>query len=208
VKGIHINLPLPGISVIIPVKDPEPYLSQLTANIYRSLKNIDHEILCQYEVGLTNAVIEGVKQSKYDIIAVLDADGSHNPVYLERMMHILRREQYDLVVGSKALGTDDNPFGRRMISKFYCWFASFMLGLSIKEVMSGFVMGDREFFLRLKPSDDYKFLLQLLCLVPSPRVVEFPIHFNERKEGKSKATFRTGVNTIVLILKLWWKRSF
>lgn len=196
-----------GISVIIPVKNPEPYLHELTANVYLSLKNIDHEILCQYEVGLTNAVIEGVKRSRFDYVAVMDADGSHDPMYLFRMfMSLYRDSSVDLVVGSKALGSDINPLGRRLISKFYCWFASFLLDLPIKEVMSGFVMGKREVFLKLQPSNDYKFLLQLLCLKPSLKVDEVPISFRQRRKGKSKAGLRTGLTTLYSILKLWSKR--
>jgi len=197
-----------GISVIIPVKEPEPYLPNLTADVYRSLKDIDHEILCQYEVGLTNAVIEGVKRSRFDYVAVMDADGSHDPKYLVLMsMIIFRDSSVDLVVGSKVLGYDSNPLVRRLISKFFCWFASFLLFLPIKEVMSGFVMGKRELFLSLKPSNDYKFLLQLLCLDPTPKTVELPINFLQRHEGKSKASLRTGLTTLYSIIKLWSKRK-
>ena len=73
--------------------------------------------------------------------------------------------------------------------------------------MSGFVMGKRELFLELEPSNDYKFLLQLLCLDPTPKTVELPINFLQRHEGKSKAGLRTGLTTLYSILKLWSKRK-
>lgn len=198
-----------GISVIIPVKKPEPYLSKLTADVYRSLKDIDHEILCQYEVGLTNAVIEGVKRSKFSHIVVMDADGSHVPCAIHLMYQLFGQDpSLDLVIGSKFCsgGHDFTSFSRRFISKIFRYYARFMLDLRVKDPMSGFVMGKREIFQFLKPSDDYKFLLQLLCTIKPPKVKEVPIYFLPRREGKSKATLRTGLRTLSLIHKLWRKR--
>ena len=204
-----------GISVIIPVKEPEPYLTQLTAEIYLMLKDQDHEILCQYEVGLTNAVIEGVKRSKFSHIVVMDADGSHCPAFIRLMF--LQFHPYgvnvkfplDLVIGSKLgrMSKDMSPLHRRIISYFFRSYARFMLGLKVSDPMSGFVMGRREIFQQLEPSNDYKFLLQLLCLNPPPKVIELPINFFPRRSGFSKATLRTGLRTLSLIHKLWRKRA-
>jgi len=194
-----------GLSVIVPVKNPEPYLEQLTKNIYRTLKEIPHEILIQREVGLTNAVIKGVERSQFSLIAVMDADGSHLPEYLIVMAGFFSlNNSVDLVIGSKVVGFDETPFYRRLISKFFRFFARFMLNLKVSDPMSGFVLGRRELFLKLRPSDDYKFLLQLLCL--KPHVVEIPIVFFARKSGKSKSSLRTGLRTLKLILKLWWRK--
>ena len=206
-KRIHVNPP--GISVIIPVKDPEPYLPKLTVDIYCSLKDIDHEILFQYEVGLTNAVIEGVKRSKFSHIAVMDADGSHIPAFLCLMyLQFTWTPSLDLVVGSKLFpgGKDYSSWSRRLISRFFRSYARLLLDLKVADPMSGYVMGKRDLFLQLKPSLDYKFLLQLLCLNPSPQVVELPINFLPRRSGSSKATFKTGLRTLSLIHKLWLKR--
>lgn len=195
---------LKGLSVIIPAKPPEPYLHTLTGDVERVLYDMDHEILVQNEPGLTNAIVIGIERSKYDTIVVMDADGSHDPFYLPKMYG--QMSQYNLVIGSKALGGDETSLTRQVISKIYRWFARKLLDLDVKDPMSGFVMGSRKLFLTIRPTTDYKFLLQLLTHNPPPRVVEVPILFHERKGGESKATLRTGLQTIFTIIKFWWNK--
>lgn len=191
------------LSVIIPVKPPEPYLPHLVKQIDDALRGVDFEILVQEEKGLTNAVVEGVKRSRYRNIAVMDADGSHNPYMLPWMLSVLEGNKRDLVIGSKALGTDETGFIRKIISAVYRGFARNILSLKISDPMSGFVVGRREVFLNLKPSNDYKFLLQLL-IYPFLKVKEIPIVFEKRKAGESKASLLTGLRTFHSILKIWW----
>lgn len=189
-----------GLSVIIPVKPPEPYLPDLIGEIHSVLDTINHEIFVQTEVGLTKAIIKGVEKSNYNTIVVMDADGSHNPTHLPEMFVLCKN--YSLVIGSKVLGEDKSTVGRRMISKLFRKCSALILGLDVKDPMSGFVMGDKELFSSLKPTNDWKFVLQLLTHNPRPNVVEYPIHFLERKSGKSKATFVTGIKTLITIVKL------
>ena len=103
-----------GLSVILPVRHPEPYLNLLCTQISEVLKSakIKHEILTQEEEGLTAAVVEGVGKSRFANIAVMDADGSHNPIYLVNMYKLM--SVYDVVVGSKII--DENPIYRRFFS--------------------------------------------------------------------------------------------
>lgn len=195
-----------GISVIIPVKTPETYLHKLIREIDTELRSITHEILIQQEKGLTNAVVKGVARSRYNAIVVMDADGSHSPAYIFPMYSFLHR--YDLVVGSKMIGWDETTEGRKFISKFYCWLARSLLHLPIQDPMSGFVMGKKFVFERLKPSTDWKFLLQLLASPYKLRVKEVPITFEKRKEGSSKSTLATGLKTFHSILKYWIKPNY
>ena len=194
-----------GLTVIIPVKPPEPYLEVLTSKIRGWLYRIPHEIFIQTELGLTNAVIKGVEKSRYEAIAIMDADGSHDPKALLGMYSLLR--EHELVVGSKATGETEEPLIRRFISYMYRGLARTILDIEIGDPMSGYVMGRKYIFKTLKSSMDYKFLLQLLTSNRSVRVKEIPIIFGKRKSGKSKATLRTGLSTFSMIMRLWWKQS-
>lgn len=194
-----------GLTVIIPVKPPEPYLPTLLKQIYVVLSKIKHEIFVQTEQGLTNAVIEGVKKSSYNTIVVMDSDGSHNPTVLVYMYRLMN--EHELVIGSKAEGVDETSFTRRLISRVYCWLARTLLKLNVQDPMSGYVMASKNLFQQLKPSTDYKFLLQLLTHNPRPKIIEVPIIFRKRQKGKSKAAFRTGLKTFNSIIKLWWNKK-
>ena len=200
-----------GLSVIIPVKFPEPYVSSLCWNLEQILHYLDHEVLIQTEPGLTNAVVEGVKLASYDTIVVMDSDGSHNPNTVLKMYNLMQKSRkynlmskYDLIVGTKE--KDETSWSRQFISKVYRWFAKKLLDIKIRDPMSGFVLGTKTIFESLKPSSDYKFLLQLLMHNPKPIVFEWPIHFHKRKAGHSKASVITGFKTLHSIIVLWWNQ--
>lgn len=192
------------LSVILPVKDPEPYLPYLVDEIQELLVNagIQREILIQKEPGLTNAIVEGVKRSTFPFIAVMDADGSHEPFALLAMYAVLYPKQHDLVIGYKDV--DETSWIRQVISKIYRILAKALLGTRIHDPMSGYVMGTREIFQTLQPSMDYKFLLQLLA--KNPKISEIPIIFHQRKAGKSKATLLTGFRTLYSMVKIGLQR--
>lgn len=190
-----------GLSIILPVKN-EPYLPQLIENIEKlfewtkELRLLPYEILVQEEKGLTNAVVQGVKKSRFETILVMDADGSHNPLYIHIMYDLAR--PFDLVVGTKVI--DETAKYRQWISKFYRGMARAMINEECQDPMAGFVCGKRKWFELLKPSMDYKFLLQLLYY--QPHIYNLPIAFHERKQGKSKANILTGIRTMYNIFKI------
>lgn len=190
------------LSIILPVKIPEPYLPILVSEILhlKEMENIIFELHLQYEKGLTNAVVEGVKKSSCPFILVMDADGSHDPKYIPEMYDIINNchSIFDLVIGSKE--DDDTATLRKFISSVYRKLARNLLDLDVKDPMAGFVMGKKEWFEKIQPSMDYKFLLQMLVL--KPNYVEYPIHFYKRKEGKSKTNIMTGLRTLGTIIKL------
>lgn len=85
------------ISVVIPCKN-EPYLRILVDLIHSSLV-YPHEILVQTEPGLALAVLCGVRRAKGNVIVVLDADGSHNPQNLTKMIDLV--QTYPIIIGSR-----------------------------------------------------------------------------------------------------------
>lgn len=196
------------ISIVIPTKD-EPYLSYLVDSI-DDVIDYPHEILVQSEPGLASAVLHGVKKSKGEIIAILDADGSHDPKDLKKMVSLV--ENYEVIVGSRYIkgGSSKDFFSRRFLSRAFCRIAQALLNVKISDPMSGFVVAKRQVFenVRLRPIG-YKFLLELLVKSNgSFRISEYPITFEKRKMGSSKTGPFEGVRTMLLILLLFfWKSS-
>lgn len=189
-----------GISIIIPIKEPEPYYPLLHKELEAQFKDIECEILPQYEIGLTNAIVQGVQRSKYNLIGVMDADGSHNPKDLWIMYYKAIENRYDLVIGSKMLGVDETRLTRRIISKAYGLMAKKILGITVSDPMSGMVVAKKELMTKIKPTSEYKFILQLLTR--TDKIYEYPIIFRERKMGKSKTSVLLALRIINQMFKI------
>ncbi|MEM5879456.1 MAG: glycosyltransferase, partial [Candidatus Aenigmatarchaeota archaeon] len=153
------------VSIIIPTKD-EPYIQKLVEKIHKILK-IKHEIIVvdksevvpkvkgakvirQKSDGLGKAFLEGLNFAKGDVIVLMDGDGSHRPEDLPKLIE--KTKEYDIVIGSKYVkgGKTKDKFYRILISKFYCFLASLILGLEIKDNMSGFSAVRRKVYEKIK----------------------------------------------------------
>ena len=186
------------LSIIIPVREPEPYLGFLIKEIDSVLnQNWLFEILVQREDGLTNAVVQGVKKSRGDIILVADSDGSHPPKYIPQMLE--KFGEYNIVIGIKSV--DERSFFRQLVTKGFTFIAGIILGIKIHD-LSGFVLARKDLFLVVKPSNDFKFILPLIFLNRGVNICEIPIVHPDRSGGKSKADWKQAFKILKLIFKL------
>ena len=190
------------ISIIIPVKN-EPYLPSLLGDIKLNV-SLPYETRIQTEQGLGNAVLCGVRSSMGDAVAILDADGSHNPKYLTPMVSLLTRS--DIVIGSRYVhgGCTEDYFARMLVSRLYCKFAKFLFNLKVNDCMSGYIVAKKTVFsqLTLKPIG-YKFGLEMLVKSRGKfKVLEYPVRFEKRKMGLSKTGFGQALKTFTFIIQL------
>lgn len=138
--------------------------------------------------GLSAAVIDGFKEATGDIIGVMDADLSHPPVLLPRLVGAVR-EGYNLAVGSRYVpggGIRDWPFKRVLVSKVACWLARPVT--SVKDPTSGFFFLKRA-ILENVPLNPLGFKIGLEVFVKSRhenKIKEVPYVFTDRKKGVSK----------------------
>ncbi len=75
-----------------------------TARRIRALALVDPRVRCIQRIGrrgLSTACIEGVLGCSAPYVAVMDADLQHDEALLPRMLDILRKENVDLVIGSR-----------------------------------------------------------------------------------------------------------
>lgn len=194
-----------GISIIVPIKPPEPYYPLLKQSLRRVFADVEHEILEQYERGLVNAIVHGAKRSRHSTVAVMDADGSHRPIDLYMMYRDALRNNCDLIIGSKVLGIDYNPLYRKVASWLYRFSAKVMLNYDVTDPMSGIAICRRNLMLKVKPTSEYKFVLQLLLYAQNVR--EAPIVFLPRKQGKSKINPLISIYTFYNLFKLRRKHT-
>ena len=130
----------------------------------------------------------------YDVVCEMDADGSHAPEDLGRLLSAVQQGA-DLAIGSRwvAGGQVRNwPAGRRLLSRGGNTYTRVVLGIAVHDATAGFRAFTAE-ALRTIPLADvasagYCFQVDLAWRASRAglRVVEVPITFVEREAGASK----------------------
>ena len=167
-----------------------------TVRRIRALALVDPRIRCIQRIGrrgLSTACIEGVLASSAPYVAVMDADLQHDEALLPRMIEILRKENVDLVIGSRYAaggGLGDLAGNRARISRLGTKLARLICKQDISDPLSGFFMCRRDVFegaVRRLSGQGFKVLLDLLASSSGPlRVRELPFEFRTRQHGESK----------------------
>jgi dolichol-phosphate mannosyltransferase len=146
--------------------------------------------------GLGAAYLAGFRwgiDNGYDVLVEMDADGSHQPEELPRLLTALKSA--DLVLGSRWIpgGRVVNwPKSREFISRGGSTYSRLMLGVTIRDVTGGYRAFRKETLLGLGMDDvasaGYCFQVDLAwrAVKAGFHVVEVPITFVERERGDSK----------------------
>jgi dolichol-phosphate mannosyltransferase len=156
--------------------------------------------------GLSPSVLEGLRCTSGDTIVVMDADLSHPPEAIPKMLDELSKGS-DFVVGSRYTegGVTDDNWG------VFRWLNSRVATLlarpftSIKDPMSGFFALDRTTYAKanfLNPIG-YKIGLELLVKCNCKRISEVPIEFTDRIHGESKLSLQEQLRYLQHIRRLF-----
>lgn len=149
----------------------------------------------------------------YERLVEMDADGSHQPEQLERLLTALN--EADLVLGSRWVhgGSVVNwPLRRKLLSQGGSLYARMALGLPVRDITGGFraFTADalREIGYQDVLSQGYCFQIDMLWKAYSSglRISEVPITFVERVHGESKMSSGI-VKEAILRVTLWGLRS-
>ena len=156
--------------------------------------------------GLSPAVVDGLKLSKNQVIVVMDGDMSHPPAAIPRMILALDGGQ-DFVIGSRytAGGSTDSKWGvlRWLNSKVATMLARPLT--CARDPMSGFFALRQSTYKKapfLNPVG-FKIGLELIVKCAIERISEIPIHFCDRRSGKSKLNFAEQLRYIQHLRRLY-----
>jgi dolichol-phosphate mannosyltransferase len=170
------------------------------------------------KLGLGTAYIHGFKwalKRDYDYIIEMDADFSHNPDDLSRLVEACENGA-DVAIGSRYV---DNvirvvnwPMGRVMMSYFASKYVKVITGLKIADSTAGFVCYKRK-VLDTIWFDKIRFIgyafqieMKLTSHKLGFKVVEVPIIFTDRKEGTSKMSSGIFKEAVLGVIKLAYKK--
>jgi dolichol-phosphate mannosyltransferase len=164
--------------------------------------------------GLGTAYLTGFREALdrgADAVVTMDCDFSHDPAQLPEILSAL--EAADLVIGSRYVAGGEIvgwSGHRRVLSRAANTFVHTLFHLPASDCTSGF-RGYRRRVLESIPwgevrSTGYSFLVESLLWasrIPDARVVEVPICFRDRNEGKSKLGWREAVHGAGNLLRVW-----
>ncbi len=149
----------------------------------------------------------------YGVLCEHDADGSHQPEQLPRLLSAL--EEADLVIGSRWVpggGVTNWPLSRQLISRGGNLYARVVLGVPVRDITAGFRAYRRRTLLGIDlaevASQGYCFQIDLAwrALKAGFVVREVPIDFIEREHGVSKMS-RQIVAEALLRTTVWGVRD-
>ncbi len=158
------------------------------------------------ERGLSSAVIRGFQEARGRVLVCMDADLSHPPEAIPRLLAALSEPGVTFAIGSRYVpgASSDEDWGlyRWLNSRFATLLARPLT--RVKDPMSGFFAIPREVFEQAAPLNPigYKIGLELLVKCNCRQVREIPIHFADRRAGQSKLSFREQLNYIRHIKRL------
>jgi dolichol-phosphate mannosyltransferase len=186
---------LPAVHALI-VDDGSPDGTGQLADELAAADERVHVMHRTEKAGLGAAYVAGfgwALERDYGVVVEMDADGSHGPEDLPRMLDALG--DADLALGSRYVpgGRVVNwPKYREMISRGGGLYSRIALGAKIKDITGGFKAFRRQVLEKINittvASQGYCFQIDLTwrTIEAGFEVVEVPITFTERAVGESK----------------------
>ena len=205
ISEIEKNLPTSDLTEIVIVDDNSPdgtgklvenYIGQQNDENLKGTQTKTRN--CKVKVvhrtgknGLIPAIMDGVRQSSGKNVIIMDADFSHPPEVIPKMMKELKMNPNSIIIGSryveggKVVGW---PKKRKILSTGASFLAR--VGLKVKGVkdpMSGLFALPRHYLENISiDTKGYKILLEILVKNKEIPTREVPYTFTERQSGKSK----------------------
>nr|MBS0037953.1 polyprenol monophosphomannose synthase [Saprospiraceae bacterium] len=168
------------------------------------------------KLGLGTAYIEGFKwglEKGYQYIFEMDADFSHNPSDLPRMLEVVKSGKADVAIGSRYVrgGKVKNwPFLRLFLSYGASVYVRMITWMPVKDPTAGFICYHRKVLESLNLDNiefiGYAFQIEMKYKAKSKgfSLAEIPITFSDRIEGSSKMSKAIVGEAIFGVIKLRW----
>lgn len=172
------------------------------------------------KMGLGTAYIAGFRWAlsrDYAYIFEMDADFSHDPEDLPRLLHACKKEGADMAVGSRyvtGVNVVNWPMSRVVLSWIASKYVQFITRMPIHDTTAGFVCYKRE-VLETINLDKVQFVgyafqieMKFKAYEKKFKIVEVPVIFTDRTRGESKMSQKIISEAIFGVIKLKAKSLF
>lgn len=227
-------------SILIPTYNETENIPELTSSLMNSLSGLDFEVVFiddnspdgtaemvrrlseehrnfwllvrDAKKGLGSAYKDGFKISTGHFVVEMDADLSHNPEDIPRLLEALNPA--DIAIGSRYV-EGGKITGWKWHRRLTSWGANLLvrlvLGLKVKDATSGFRVYRREPFEEIanrSTLNGFEFQIEVLHIAQKLgfEIEEIPITFTDRERGQSKLSLKDVVNFAWRLLKMRFRR--
>jgi dolichol-phosphate mannosyltransferase len=161
------------------------------------------------KLGIGSAYRDAFGRTKGTVIAIMDADFSHNPKDLRRLLEAHGGGPGCVVLSSRytAGGRVENwNFFRRFVSFVANGFARFMLHIPFTDVTSAFRVYSRDVFEKIEQRSVARgFAFQVEAAFWSKslaaRTAEIPVVFQDRRKGRSKFNMGEMLSFVLILIR-------
>ncbi|MBI3291177.1 glycosyltransferase [Candidatus Falkowbacteria bacterium] len=206
------SLDVPELSVVVIDDNSPDGTAQIVENLKNSFPDL-HLIKRSGKLGYGSAHVAGFKYGLdhgAEILISMDADFSHDPKVIPRMIEEIKNGS-DVVVGSRKIpGVELVGWGffRKFASAGAMLASQVILGIKTNDLTSGFRAYHKKVFAKIDiariKSDGYSFLEELIYLIEKTglKIKETPIRFLDRRLGYSKLSKMEIIKFFVTIFRI------
>ena len=194
--------------------------AQLVKNHQAYYPDMLHIVERKGKLGLGTAYIAGFRwgiERGYDYICEMDADFSHSPNDLPRLVRACTEGSANMSVGSRYVKGGDVKnwtWDRILLSYGASWYVRSVLWLPVADPTAGFVCYSREVLETIDLNKirfiGYAFQIEMKFAAHTLgyKIAEVPIKFVDRVEGVSKMNMSIFSEAIKGVLQMRWSSLF
>ncbi|MDB9712212.1 polyprenol monophosphomannose synthase [Flavobacteriaceae bacterium] len=188
----------PNINILIVDDNSPDYTYKIVEELKLKFKDQLSLLKREKKQGLGTAYIEGFKwalKNKFNYIFEMDADFSHNPKDIKRILEPMIENNYDISIGSryiKGINVVNWPLSRIILSYAASIYVRLITNMNIKDSTSGYICY-KKIVLESINLDNIKFTgyafqieMKYKSYLKNFKIIEVPIVFSDRVYGVSK----------------------
>lgn len=216
------------VSVIIPAKNEakgialilkkvKPYADEILVidghsrdGTRKKAEKAGAKVFLDNKKGKGDGIRVGIEKASGEILVFIDADGSHEPKDIPKLIKPIIKGKADLVIGSRIKGGSDefyarpDSFIRQIGSDVVALITNLRFKTQLTDLENGFRAIKRKVALDLNlEANDFDIEQEMVMKAAKKgyRIAEVPSHEYERKWGKSKLSTRKGWKFIWRLIK-------
>ena len=218
------------LAILIPARNEEKHITQVIKNIPKKITGISKKTIfliddgssdktaelakkagakvltMMINQGVGTATVTGIEAAKIidaDIALTLDGDGQHDPKEINKIVSLIIRDKYDVVLGARLLDRKQMPLHKIIGNSIMNWVTYVLVGLWVKDSQSGFKGFSKKAFQQFKlTSSGYEICSEIIGEIKRLKLkyTELPVKTIYSDHSRKKGQF--SLNAVNIIIKL------